>query len=58
MTLGINSIAAACEELEAFARQQNLNGRTKELSENLAIKFEQVIQELEVIKEKYTKFPS
>jgi CheY-like chemotaxis protein len=57
MTLGIKPIAEACEELEAIAKGQNLNGRTKELSEELVKKFEQVIQELEVIKEKYTKFP-
>ena len=57
MTLGIKPIAEACEELEAIAKEQDLNGRTKELSEELIKKFEQVIQELEVIKEKYTKFP-
>lgn len=57
MALGINSIAVTCEELETFAKEQNLNGRTKELSEELVKKFEQVIQELEVIKEKYSKFP-
>ncbi len=58
MTLGINSIAVTCEEIEAFAKENNLNGRTKELSEELSKKFEQVIEELEVIKEKYSKFPS
>ncbi|OGU38716.1 MAG: hypothetical protein A2315_14255 [Ignavibacteria bacterium RIFOXYB2_FULL_35_12] len=57
MTLGINSIAETCEELEAFAKEHNLNDRTKELSEELVKKFEQVIKELEVIKEKYAKFP-
>jgi len=57
MTLGINSVARICEELEAFAKEQNMNARTKELYEELVKKFEQVIEELEVIKEKYTKFP-
>jgi PAS domain S-box-containing protein len=57
LTLGIKPIAANCEELESLAREQNLNGRVKELSENLVKKFELVIEELEVIKEKYTKFP-
>lgn len=58
MTLGVSSIAVVCEELEAFARAQTLNGRTKELSHKLTEKFEQVVEELEVIKEKYSKFPS
>jgi HPt (histidine-containing phosphotransfer) domain-containing protein len=57
MTLGILPIAKVCEELECIAKEQKLNGRTKELSTELVKKFEQVIQELEVIKEKYTKFP-
>jgi HPt (histidine-containing phosphotransfer) domain-containing protein len=57
MTLGINSIARACEELESFAKEQNFSPRTKELSEELVKKFGQAIKELEVIKEKYTKFP-
>jgi len=57
MTLGINSIAVTCEELEASAKEQNLNGRANDLSEELIKKIKQVIQELEVIKEKYSKFP-
>lgn len=58
MTLGINSIAKACEELECLAKDQQLNARTSELTVELVKKFEQVIKDLEVIKEKYTKFLS
>ena len=58
MTLGINSIAKACEELESLAKDQQINTRTGVLTQDLVKIFEQVIKELEVIKEKYTKFPS
>ncbi len=58
MTLGINSIAIACEELESLAKDKQINNRTSELTVELVKKFEQVIKDLEVIKEKYTKFLS
>jgi HPt (histidine-containing phosphotransfer) domain-containing protein len=58
MTLGINSIARACEELECLAKDQQINTRTNELTVELVKIFEQVIKDLEVIKEKYTKFLS
>jgi HPt (histidine-containing phosphotransfer) domain-containing protein len=57
LTLGIKPIAVDCEEIESLAKAENLNGRVTELSENLVKKFKPVIEELEVIKEKYTKFP-
>ena len=57
IVLGIHPIAKVCKELESIAKRQSLNGRTKALSEELAKNFEQVIKELEVIKEKYSKFP-
>lgn len=57
MTLGINSIAVTCEELEASAKDKNVNGKSHELTEKLLNIIEQVIPELEGIKEKYSKFP-
>ncbi|NWF90092.1 MAG: response regulator, partial [Ignavibacteriaceae bacterium] len=58
MTLGVNTIAKACEELETLAKNQQINDKTKDLATELVNKFEQVIQDLEVIKEKYVKFPA
>lgn len=56
MTLGINAIAKVCEELEVLAKESELNDKTKELTSQLVRKYEQVIKDLEVIKEKYAKF--
>jgi HPt (histidine-containing phosphotransfer) domain-containing protein len=56
MTLGVNPIAVICEELESYAKEQKIENRTEILVRNLVDKFERVIKELEVIKEKYVKF--
>ena len=57
MTLGINPIAIICEELEAHAKEQKIENRTETIVKELVDIFERVIKELEVIKEKYVKFP-
>jgi HPt (histidine-containing phosphotransfer) domain-containing protein len=57
ITLGINPITEVCAEIESFAREKKLNERITELTVQLVKKFDQVVNELEVIKEKYTKFP-
>lgn len=58
VTLGIKPIAELCEKIESFAKENNSSGITSEFSRKLVKIFEQVIEELEVIKEKYIKFPS
>lgn len=57
MTLGINSIAVICEQLESHAKEQKIENKTEFLVKELVDKFERVIAELEIIKEKYVKFP-
>jgi CheY-like chemotaxis protein/HPt (histidine-containing phosphotransfer) domain-containing protein len=56
LTLGVKSIAGICDEIELGAKEEKLNTRTKELCKELVKNFESIIQELEVIKEKYSKF--
>lgn len=56
LTLGVNAVASICEEIEHLAKEKKIGCRTKELAEELANNFKQMLEELEVIKEKYSKF--
>lgn len=56
LTLGVNAVASICEEIEHLAKEKKIGNRTKELAEELVNNFKQMLEELEVIKEKYSKF--
>lgn len=56
LTLGINPVAKACQELEVMAKEQTLNEKSKDLAVELVKIYESVLAELAVIKEKYINF--
>lgn len=56
MTLGINIIADTCEEIESLAEDEKIDEKVHQLILELVNNFEFVIKDLEVIKQKYSKF--
>ena len=56
VTLGIDLITNLSHELEAAGRAQRFDEATEKMSKDLVEKFETIIKELEIIREKYSKF--
>ncbi len=54
VTLGVDVIAKICIKLEEEVKENNLNGNTFMIVENLISNYEEIIRELEQLKEKYT----
>jgi PAS domain S-box-containing protein len=58
LTLGVESIANYCFDLETAAMNRELDDKVYELNTNLKNHVNKVVEELKIIKEKYTNFVS
>ena len=56
VTLGIDLITNLSHDLEAAGRAKRFDEATEKMSKDLLEKFETIIKELEIIREKYSKF--
>ncbi|MGA8263461.1 MAG: Hpt domain-containing protein, partial [Ignavibacteriaceae bacterium] len=56
VTLGIDLITDLSHELESAARANRIDETTEKMADDLVHKFETIIKELEIIREKYSKY--